>query len=47
MYNAFAIVIPHLLEYKSDIGNDIQSVSSKKLGISNQKNRYIRFIKNI
>ena len=39
MYNAFAIVIPRLLEYKSDIGNDIQSVSSKNLGISNQKNR--------
>ena len=47
MYNAFAIVIPCLLEYKSDIGNDIQSVSSKKLAISNQKNRYKRFIKNI
>ena len=47
MYNAFAIVIPRLLEYKSDIGNDMQSVSSKKLGISNQKNRYKRFIKNI
>ena len=38
IYNAFIIVIPGFPEIGSDIGNDILSISSDILGISNRKN---------
>ena len=46
-YNTFAIVIPGFSDSESDIGNDIPSISSDILGISNRKNRYTRFIENM
>ena len=46
-YNTFAIVITGFTDSESDTGNDIMSISSDILGISNWKNRYTRFIKNM
>ena len=42
-YNTFAIVIPRFSDSESDIGNDIPSISNDILGISNRKNRHIRY----
>ena len=44
-YDAFAFVIPGFSWGESDVGSDISSITSDILGISNQQNRYTRFIK--
>ena len=46
-YNVFVIIIPGFSESESDIGNDILSISSDTLSISNRKNQYTRYIKNM
>ena len=47
MYNVFLIVTPGFPERESDIGNDILNVSNEIMCISNWKNRYTRYIKNM
>ena len=37
-HNAFVIVIPRFSENEKDIGNDIPSIPSDTVGISNRKN---------
>ena len=41
------IFIPGFSESESDIRNNIPSISSDIIGISNQKNKVTRFIKNM
>ena len=47
MCNVFLIVTPGFPERESDIGNDILNVSNEIMCISNCKNRYTRYIKNM
>ena len=46
-YNAFGIVIPSFSESQIDNGNDIPSISSGIILITNRRNRCTSFIENM